>query len=114
MYLTYVRVILYPSGWKVFAFLNTLHHAFMYAYFAGAAVFSDILPRTGTVQLVVGIAGEAFVVGDLMRGGECGMKEGLWASFLGIGLLGTYFVLWVGDLRGRATKLEEKEGRKEE
>jgi len=86
----------------------------MYAYFAGATAFSNILPWTGTVQLVVGIVGEAFVVWDMMRGGNCGRREGLWASFLGMGLLGTYFVLWIGDLKGKETKGVEKEGMKEE
>jgi hypothetical protein len=40
------------------AALNTLHHAFMYAYFSGQS-FGAIIPWTAYLQLVAGIAAEA-------------------------------------------------------
>jgi hypothetical protein len=112
-YLTYSRVILHPIGWKLFALLNTFHHSLMYAYFGGMTVFSDVLPWTGSLQLVLGLLGEVFV---LWR--RCGGKERLWASGVAMGLLGTYGVLFAGDLRGRGgkggkVKEEEKESKEE-
>jgi GNS1/SUR4 family len=102
-------VILYSAGWKIFAELNTLHHAFMYAYFGGAAIFSDILPWTGTLQLVAGIIGEIYVIKDVWRGGrDCGSMESLWANGLALGLLSTYLVLFTGDLRARGEKKKNK------
>jgi len=110
MYLTYSRVILYPSGWKIFAFLNTMHHAIMYAYFGGAAIISDVLPWTGTLQLVTGILGEVYVVRDVCGGGkECGSMESLWANGLALGLFSTYMVLFAGDLRARGEKGEKED-----
>jgi hypothetical protein len=109
MYLTYSRVLLYPTGWKIFAGLNTMHHAFMYAYFGGVAIFSDILPWTGTLQLVAGILGELYVIRDVWKGGrDCGSMDSLWANGLLLGLLSTYFVLFMGDLRARGDKGKEK------
>lgn len=96
-YLTYARTIHHPAGWKIFAFLNTLHHAFMYAYFGGAAIFSDILPWTGTLQLAVGIAVEVYVIWM-----GCAGEGSLWANLLAVGLLGGYAVLFSGDLRERS------------
>jgi hypothetical protein len=101
-YLTYSRVILHPIGWKLFAVLNTFHHSIMYAYFGGMAIFSDVLPWTGSLQLVLGLWGELFVVWS-----GCGGREGLWASGVAVGLLGTYGVLFAGDLRGRGEKGEK-------
>jgi hypothetical protein len=85
----------------------------MYAYFGGMTVFSDVLPWTGNLQLVVGLTGESFLVW-----GGCGEKEGLWASGVAIGLLGTCAVLFAGDLmergkKGEKTKEMEKESKKE-
>jgi hypothetical protein len=109
MYLTYARVILYPAGWKIFAGLNTMHHAFMYAYFGGIAIFSGILPWTGMLQLVAGILGEAYTIRNVWSGGRgCGGMESLWANWLTLGLLSTYLMLFAGDLRAR-----EEKGKKE-
>jgi hypothetical protein len=98
-YLTYSRVILHPISWKLFAVLNTFHHSLMYAYFGGMAIFSDVLPWTGSLQLILGLLGEVLVV---LKG--CGEEGGLWASGVAVGLLGTYGVLFSGDLRGRGEK----------
>jgi hypothetical protein len=102
-YLTYTRVLLHPVGWKIFAFLNTFHHAFMYAYFGGVTIFSDVLPVTGVLQLAVGILGELFVI---WKG--CAGEGALWTNCLAVGLLSTYAVLFAGDLRERG-KGKEKE-----
>jgi hypothetical protein len=107
-YLTYSRVILHPIGWKLFALLNTFHHSIMYAYFGGMTIFSDLLPWTGSLQLVLGLLGEVFVLW-----GRCGGKEGVWASGVAMALLGTYGVLFAGDLMRRGEKDEKvkKEGK---
>jgi hypothetical protein len=110
MYLTYSRVLLYPAGWKIFAGLNTMHHAIMYAFFGGVSIFSDILPWTGTLQLVAGILGELYLIRDVWSGSrECGSMDSLWANWLALGLLSTYFVLFMGDLRARGEKAGKKE-----
>jgi len=77
----------------------------MYAYFGGMTIFSDVLPWTGSLQLVLGLLGEVFIVWS-----GCGGREGLWASGVAMGLLGTYGVLFAGDLRGRG----EKDGKTKE
>ena len=53
-FLTHFRV-LNASDWQVFAFLNCLHHFWMYAYFGGVSSFRPILPVTGWLQLAAGI-----------------------------------------------------------
>lgn len=58
-FLTYFRV-LNASDWQLFAFLNCFHHFWMYAYFGGLSAFRPILPITGWVQLVGGIALDVF------------------------------------------------------
>ncbi len=80
----------------------------MYAYFGGATVFSDLLPWTGYLQLIMGILGEMFVVRkNLVAGGDCG-GDMLWANGVALGLLGTYAALFVEEVRGRGTKGEGK------
>jgi hypothetical protein len=87
-----------------------MHHAIMYAYFGGVSIFSDILPWTGTLQLVAGILGEIYVIRDVWSGSrECGSMDSLWANWLALGLLSTYFVLFMGDLRARGEKAGKKE-----
>lgn len=81
----------------------------MYAYFGGAAVFSEVIVWTGCLQLVVGIIGELFVLWEVIGGGRCGDVEALWAHWVGLGLLCGYAVLFAGDVVARG-----KEGRKEE
>ncbi|OQV05936.1 hypothetical protein CLAIMM_10588 [Cladophialophora immunda] len=53
-FLTYFRV-LNATDWQLFAFLNCLHHFWMYAYFGGVSSFRPILRVTGWVQLIAGI-----------------------------------------------------------
>ena len=101
-YFTYSRVILHPIGWKIFAFLNTFHHALMYAYFGGAAIFSDVLPVTGVLQLAIGILGELYMISK-----GCAGEGALWANYLAVGLLSTYAVLFAGDLRERGKGREK-------
>ncbi|KAH8816086.1 hypothetical protein F5884DRAFT_207998 [Xylogone sp. PMI_703] len=102
-YLTYTRVLSNSAGWKIFAFLNTFHHALMYAYFGGAAVFSDILPFTGGLQLGVGILGEVYIIWT-----RCTPPgQSVWANVLTVGLLSLYAVLFSGDLRKRERKRVE-------
>lgn len=58
-FLTHFRV-LNASDWQVFAFLNCIHHFWMYAYLGGVGLFRPILPFTGWLQLVAGIAVDVF------------------------------------------------------
>lgn len=95
-YLTYFRVLQHSQGWHVFASLNALHHAFMYAYFGGASVFRRVLPYTGTAQLVIGIVNEGAV---LSWSREQGLPQ--WPNVFTILLLSAYLVLWTRDLRAR-------------
>lgn len=82
-----------------------MHHAFMYAYFGGTAIFSDILPWTGMLQLIAGILGEVYAIRDVWSGGRgCGSMESLWANWLALGLLSMYLVLFTRDLRARGEK----------
>jgi len=74
----------------------------MYAYFGGMTIFSDVLPWTGSLQLVLGLLGEVFVLWS-----GCEGKEGVWASGVAVGLLGTYGVLFAGDLMRRGEKNEK-------
>lgn len=97
-YLTYSRVLLQSRGWKLIALLNTLHHAFMYAYFGGVTEFSGLLPWTGYAQLFAAITGEVWIIW-----GGCGEEGGLWANWLALAVIGTYSVLFWGDIRQRAT-----------
>ncbi|KAF7554555.1 hypothetical protein G7Z17_g2858 [Cylindrodendrum hubeiense] len=96
-YLSYVRVTLHSDGWWVLASLNTLHHGLMYAYFGGAGFLRRALEGTGTMQLAVGIGGEAW-----MLWGRLGKEnQAVWPHAVGLGLLGAYLVLWVRDVRMR-------------
>ncbi|KAK5047778.1 hypothetical protein LTR84_006443 [Exophiala bonariae] len=54
-FLTHFRV-LNATDWQVFAFLNCVHHFWLYAYLGGVGLFRPILPVTGWLQLVAGIA----------------------------------------------------------
>lgn len=96
-YLSYVRVVLHSDGWWVLAILNTLHHGLMYAYFGGAGFLRQALEATGTMQLVVGIGGEVW-----MLWGKWGKEDAaMWPHAVGLGLLSAYLVLWVRDVRMR-------------
>ena len=85
----------------------------MYAYFGGATIFSDLLPWTGYLQLIGGMLGEVFIVRRKLAEGDCG-GDMLLANGVGLGLLGTYAMLFVEDVRGRGTKgnREDSEGEK--
>jgi hypothetical protein len=103
-YLTYFRVLKDAraggddDGWWIFAALNTAHHALMYAYFGGTSFVRPVLDFTGCVQLVVGIAVEAWV----LRSRELGIfsAEGRPHVFAAA-LLGSYFCLWAREMRMR-------------
>ena len=93
-YLTYVRFIHNHEGWRVFAGLNTLHHFFMYAYFGGVASFRRVLPLTGCLQLVLGIATDVYIiwVNLASKGGP------VMPYLVSIGLLVTYLILYLDEL----------------
>lgn len=96
-YLTYFRVVQHSQGWTVFAALNTLHHAIMYAYFGGAARMRTLLPFTGTLQLVAGLLTEAWVIHSKGREGI----YPIWPNAFASGLLFAYLVLWTHELRAK-------------
>ncbi|OBT64316.1 hypothetical protein VE03_06801 [Pseudogymnoascus sp. 23342-1-I1] len=103
MYLTYTRVLHHSEGWHVFAALNTAHHVLMYAFFGGAVCFRPVLPWTGALQLVVGVAMDVWVgKGKMARGEE------VWPKFVGGGMLATYFMLFLRDLELRRRERREK------
>ncbi|KAB5566329.1 hypothetical protein GE09DRAFT_1106339 [Coniochaeta sp. 2T2.1] len=106
-WLTLVRVLHISDGWRVGAGLNAMHHAGMYAHFAGWGVGTGWCLFTGMVQLVVGLGWEAVVVrGKLKRGGE----EGVWGNIVAIGLGGVYAVLFGGEIwEGRRERERDKE-----
>lgn len=100
-YFTFIRVLNHNAGWKVFAILNTFHHVLMYAYFGGAGVFRPILPWTGGIQLVVGIAKEV----ELIWGKK---SNGILPNIIAAGILSMYLVLFTRDLRVRTEQKLEK------
>jgi len=82
----------------------------MYAYFGGAAIFSNILPWTGTLQLIAGILGEMYVIRSLREEGKnAGGMGSLWANGVALGLFSTYLVLFAGDLSARGGKGEKED-----
>ncbi|KLJ10778.1 hypothetical protein EMPG_13856 [Blastomyces silverae] len=97
-YLTYIRVLHHHTGWKLLASLNTLHHAFMYAYFGGVAHFRPILPFTGFLQLVVGLAGEGVLVYTKSNSKSADEQVVIWPHVVSLALLGMYFVLFALEL----------------
>lgn len=81
----------------------------MYAYFAGATLFTNVIEWTGGLQLVIGIFVELYAISKNWSGGtECGGRESLWVNSLAAVLLSTYLVLFWGDLTARW----EREGKK--
>ena len=78
----------------------------MYAYFGGAAVFSDIIVWTGCLQYAIGIMTELYAISrNLDRAkGDCGGRDAIWANVLAAVLISTYSVLFWGDLRERGKK----------
>lgn len=94
-YLTYVRFIHNHAGWGTFAGLNTLHHFFMYAYFGGVASFRRVLPFTGCLQLVLGIATDFYIIWVNLANNNGPVIPNL----ISIGLLATYLSLYLNELR---------------
>jgi hypothetical protein len=78
----------------------------MYAYFGGLALFSDVLPVTGCLQLFVGIVGELYLISKNIQGGneDCGGQSAILANVVAVVLLSTYAVLFFGDLKERGKK----------
>jgi len=113
-YLTYARALKNSAGWKLFAGLNTLHHALMYAYFGGATIFTDIIVWTGCLQYAVGIGAELFAILRGLSSGreDCGGRDTLWANVLALLILSTYAILFSGDLRAREKNASD--GKKEQ
>ncbi|PGH08132.1 hypothetical protein GX51_01285 [Blastomyces parvus] len=97
-YLTYIRVLRHHTGWKLLASLNTLHHAFMYAYFGGIPHFRPILPFTGILQLVVGLAGEGVIASTKGNSRSADEPVVIWPHVVSMALLGMYFVLFALEL----------------
>ncbi|KAK2758212.1 hypothetical protein FQN54_004056 [Arachnomyces sp. PD_36] len=108
-YLTYSRVLQNSTGWELFAALNTFHHALMYAYFGGMSAFRPILPYTGFLQLVLGVAGEVYIIDHKISSGEP-----IWSNLVAAGLLTAYFGLFVRELWGGKDGGKGKEKGREE
>ncbi|EGC49401.1 conserved hypothetical protein [Histoplasma capsulatum var. duboisii H88] len=98
-----------PHRLELLAGLNTLHHAFMYAYFGGVASFRPILPFTGFLQLMVGLVGEAVIVHTKNNSKLVGEEVVLWPHIVSTALLGMYFVLFAFEPMELARK--QKTGR---
>lgn len=98
-YLTYIRVLTYPQGWKLFGTLNNFHHFLMYAYFGGWSVFGPLLPWSGYLQLIVGMVGEVYLLS-----GRCGMLGEKWPHLVGLTIYVCYAVLFYGDVVNRGRK----------
>lgn len=92
---TFFRVLQHPEGWWIFAAANTAHHVLMYAYFAGVHELRHVLDDTGFLQLVFGIAVDAWLV--VRKTSQ--LETPVWPNVFGVALLGTYMVLWMRELR---------------
>ncbi|KAL2863185.1 uncharacterized protein BJX67DRAFT_384930 [Aspergillus lucknowensis] len=99
-YLTFFRFLNNPAGgsWRVFAALNTFHHVLMYAYFGGAQVVRPFVPWTGGLQLIASVAVDVVVVWERYGGGGGGGGD-IWPYVFSACLVGTYFGLYLRDLR---------------
>ncbi|KAK9242301.1 hypothetical protein V1506DRAFT_547951 [Lipomyces tetrasporus] len=91
--LTYVRVLQHYEGWEIFAALNALHHALMYAYFAGVSAFRPLLRWTGMLQLVIGILVEIRIICARLAVGGI-----VWPNIVAGVLLVCYMVLFIRDM----------------
>jgi hypothetical protein len=101
-YLTYYRVLNSPD-WQLFAFLNCVHHFWMYAYFGGVSFFRPILPFTGWLQLGAGIALDVY----LCITGDRNTPENL-GRCISIALLTRYAMLFYEELKGSDARKAEK------
>lgn len=88
-YFTLFRVVPEPPasrGWQLFAALNAFHHALLYGYLGGWTAVKDVLPWTQHLQLLAGIAGEAWFA--------CADGVEPWRNVFAGGLLACYLVLY--------------------
>jgi hypothetical protein len=102
-YLGYFRFLHNYDGWRVFALLNATHHAFMYAFYAGAKDLLGVLKYTRYVQLVVGMGCDAWIAREKVKRGE-----EIWPNVFSAGLLGMYLVLLVREVVIRRPKERAK------
>jgi hypothetical protein len=106
-YLTFFRVLHHSEGWQIFAALNAFHHFLMYAYFGSVGMVRPVLPWTGTLQLVVGILVEMWMI----REKSIGSMRDATPNWIAGGILVTYLILNTRDLiircREKQTKLKE-------
>lgn len=93
-YLTFIRVIHNSEGWKPFAALNAFHHSLMYAYFGGVQFPRPVLPWTGALQLIVGMAADIWVMKGKLEAGE----GDVWPNVVSGCLLAAYLVLSTREL----------------
>jgi len=108
-YFTFFRVLQHHRRWEVFAALNAFHHVLMYAYFGGLQAVRPVLDWTGQAQLIIGIAVEAWCIGEARAAGDA-----LWPHVFGGGLLSGYLCLSVRDLMMRSHwEKQEARGKKE-
>lgn len=110
-WLTFVRVLqdgAGSEGWRWFAAANAAHHALMYAYFGGWSGVRDVCVWTGQVQLVVGMVVDLWIVWGRLVGEERG--EVVWRHLFSAGLLATYCVLSLREMRSGANE-EGKKGK---
>ncbi|KAK9319837.1 ELO family [Lipomyces orientalis] len=91
--LTYVRVLQHHEGWEIFAALNALHHALMYAYFGGVSAFRPLLRFTGVLQLVIGILVEIRIIFARLAVGGI-----VWPNIMAATLLVCYMVLFIREM----------------
>lgn len=117
-YLTYFRVLRHHELWTLFGTLNAFHHALMYAHFGGAALLPglqlrlrSVLEATGAAQLVLGMAGEAWLVRRKLRAAANDDDGVLWPNVACFCLLGIYLVLWTRDLALRSRAAPEMKQR---
>jgi GNS1/SUR4 family len=103
-YLTFFRVLHHSEGWQIFAALNAFHHFLMYAYFGGVEMVRPVLPWTGTLQLVVGILVELWMIREKSLGNAR-------PNWIAGGILTAYLVLNSRDLiiRSREKQIKIKE-----
>lgn len=78
----------------------------MYAFFGGAACFRRILPWTGLLQLVVGVATELGILWTRWSSQAItDVQRPIWPNITAACLLSIYLVLFTRDLGFRKKKL---------
>eukprot|EP01116_Phalansterium_solitarium_P013128 TRINITY_DN3013_c0_g1_i1.p1 TRINITY_DN3013_c0_g1~~TRINITY_DN3013_c0_g1_i1.p1 ORF type:complete len:291 (-),score=63.67 TRINITY_DN3013_c0_g1_i1:37-909(-) len=90
------------GAWPMFL-ANTLHHFFLYLYFGGIQLFGAVLPVTGTLQLVLGLAVGVLALWRRFAGGfDC--TPSLAGEVYCFVMHAVFFVLWLHELRHRGEK----------